>query len=90
MIFHLGCHLSVLLTEEQAGIRREKVEEVIESWKDQPIKVKIKWIYLYKKFDYKKGWLILLALTVESEDLLRLREDLGQEKNPAKLNTHIT
>ena len=76
MEFHLGCHFHILLVEEQKVIDRKVVQDAIKKWEDRPVNLTIKQFHLYKKFDEKKGWLLLLALEVESTDVLEFREDL--------------
>ena len=82
--------MSILLVEEQKSIDKEVVQDAIKKWKDRPVNITIKQFHLYRKFDEKKGWLLLLALEVESEDVLEIREDMKLERKPKKLNIHVT
>ena len=72
------------------AIKKCTVEEAMIKWKDKKVDVKIKGIVTSKKFDKRKGWLVLIALEIESTEILELREDLNVEKQPKKLTLHIT
>ena len=90
MVFHLGCHLSVMLKEEQEKIDPEVVKKVVEMWQGKPVEIVIDKMFFYIKKDKHNKKKLLLALNVWSDGVLEIREDLGLERKPNKFVTHIT
>ena len=86
----LGCHVSALLKEERKLINKEMLKEIMEDMKMENIVVEFTGIEVYEKFDDKKGWMWLVALTVESDDILNFREKLDLPRKPKKMTLHCT
>ena len=87
----LGCHVSALLKEEQKIVDSDLLKEKIEEVEGTDIVVQFTGgVEMFEKYDEKKGWIWLLALTVESEDILNFREKVKLPRKPEKLTLHCT
>ena len=79
----------MLLIEEQKEVDIKKLKIKVQGWIDKEIHVELKNIEIYKKYCDKKGLLCLFALSVDSEDILKFRDELGVGRLD-KLTLHCT
>ena len=90
-IFFIGCHVSVLLAEEWKEIAKDaELQEKLKEFNGTEVTIVFKGVEVYEKYDRKKGWMTLVALGVESEDILNVRKNLGLNRKPDKLHLHCT
>ena len=83
--------MSVLLAEEWKEIAKDaELQEKLKEFNGTEVTIVFKGVEVYEKYDRKKGWMTLVALGVESEDILNVRKNLGLNRKPDKLHLHCT
>ena len=64
--------MSALLVGEQELVDKDVLKKAMLEMEEKSILVELTGIDMYKKYDKKKGWMWLVALTVESDDIVQL------------------
>ena len=82
--------MSIMLPEERKKIVPSVVEDVVQRWRGKTVSINLRNCFVYKMLHRIKGWLTIFALNAQSEDVLKIREDLGLQKKPVKYNMHVS
>ena len=75
----------MVLPEEEKRLVPSVLKNVEYCWSRKRVKISITDVTTYQKRN-----LCLLALTVKSDDIKKIRKDLGLEVMPGKMNLNIT
>ena len=78
-----------MLREEEKIVDKNKLLKVLKRWQNRRIGVEVKniEIFKHKHREEKKN---LIAVSLHSKAVLKIREELGFDKKPKKMTLHCT